>query len=384
MECKKLFEIIDGLNDKYIALWEKICNIESPTDFKEGLDRIVDLLEALAKEKGWKTERIAREKAGDTLFVTTNSEASSAPVSISAHIDTVHPLGLFGYPPVKFSDGKIYGPGVCDCKGGLAAGLMAMDALRKCGFKSRPVQLLVQTDEENSSVISGGATISDICKRAEGSVAFLNLEGHTPGEACLKRKGIATYTFKVTGVEAHSSACAEKGSNAICDAAHKIIELEKFKYADGITCNCGVISGGTVPNTVAGYCEFKANFRFNTSEELCHIKEFVKKLSETAHVPGCTCVAEIDGIRPAMELTERNEKLLEKMNCIYSQNGLPTLNASHRTGGSDAANVTEYGIACVDSIGAEGGCIHSINEYAHVDSLSRAAKRVATVVYCID
>ena len=43
------------------------------------------------------------------------------------------------------------------------------------------------------------------------------------------------------GIAGHSSTCYEKSASAILEAAHKIIELEKMKENDGITCNCGVI-----------------------------------------------------------------------------------------------------------------------------------------------
>lgn len=85
-----------------------------------------------------------------------------------------------------------------------------------------------------------------------------------------------------------------------------------------------------------------------------------------------------------MVYEERNIKLLESMNDIYVSNGLPTLEASKSNGGSDAADVTEYGIPCVDSLGTEGGLIHSKDEFAWLSSLAQSAKRVAAVAYLLD
>ena len=41
----------------------------------------------------------------------------------------------------------------------MVAAFMAMDALNICKFKKRPIQLLLQTDEESSSIQSNKATI---------------------------------------------------------------------------------------------------------------------------------------------------------------------------------------------------------------------------------
>ena len=75
-------------------------------------------------------------------------------------------------------------------------------------------------------------------------------------------------------------------------------------------------------------------------------------------------------------------KLLEKINGIFSSNGLSTLELGSRRGGSDAADVTTYGISCIDSIGVEGERAHSVEEYAVLDSLDLSAKRLASIIYC--
>lgn len=383
MKCENLFKKIDELNDKYISVWEDVCNIESPSDYKPGVDAVGKYFVKMAEERGWNVEIFEQPVSGDVVCITLNPDAEGQPVTLSGHLDTVHPIGSFGTPAVSRDDEKIYGPGVMDCKGGVVAAFYAMDALYKCGFTSRPVRLIMQTDEEVGSRYSNRATINYICESSKDSLAFFNLEGGTEGEACLIRKGIVTFTFKVKGVEAHSSNCAEIGANAICDAAYKIIELEKLKDNDGLTCNCGVITGGTVSNTVPGYCEFKANVRYANAQQLEWIHNYVNELANTVHVPGCTCEVNHPMGRIAMELMDRNVNLLNDLNRICAENGLATLKLGSRKGGSDAAEVTASGIPCIDSIGPLGGLIHSPNEYAIIDSLAVSAKRLAAYIYCI-
>ncbi len=375
----KTFERIDELYEKYLNIWEELCNIESPTKYKQGVDKAGKYVASIAKSFGCRVEFFNQSKAGNVVCITLNPEIDAVPLSISGHLDTVHPVGSFGSPAVHRDGEKIYGPGVCDCKGGIVAGLLALEALKNCGYNKRPVQLLLQSDEENGSSLSNKETIGYICEKAKNSVAFLNLEGHTEGEACLARKGIVTLKLTVTGVSAHSAASAVSGANAIADAAYKIIELEKIKDDAGVTCNCGIISGGSVVNSVPDNCEFFVNIRFASAEQLEWVMNRVGEIAATEHIKDCKCEVERTSFRVAMEYNERNAQLLSRMNEIFKSVGLVTLKASRRNGGSDAADVTTAGIPCVDSIGVVGGMIHNPDEFALLESLKDAAKRVVAV-----
>ena len=377
---QKLFEVIDHLYETYLDVWEDVCNIESPTVYKAGVDAVGQYFIRMAEERGWQVDIGRQEVAGDTVCITLNADVDAQPLALSGHMDTVHPIGLFGAPAVRRENGRIYGPGVDDCKGGIVAAFLTMDALERCGYRARPVQLLLQSDEEHN--LSSKTTIRWICDKAKDAVAFINLEGHTSGSVCITRKGIATFTFEVTGVEAHSSMCAVQGANAIAEAAHKILELEKWKDSDGVTCNCGVITGGSVPNTVPGKCVFKANVRYATQEQLDWVCKEMQRIADTVHVPGCRTTATLTGSRVAMEYKERNVELVRRMNAAFARAGLKQLKPIRRNGGSDAADVTVYGIPCVDSLGVSGGRIHSPEEYAEMASLKEAAYRLAaTALY---
>lgn len=383
MECKKIFQAIDSLEEEYIKVWVDAASIESPTDFKEGVDKVGAYIMDIAKAHGWKIEINKQPVSGDAVCITMNPGAKKAPVAISGHLDTVHPVGLFGYPPVKIEDGKIYGPGVTDCKGGVVAGILAMHALEKCGYDERPVKLILQTDEEVSSITSNKETVRFMAEKAKDCIAFLNCEGAGRGKLTVIRKGIIRYVFEVTGQMAHSSRCYD-GKSAICEAAHKIIELEKWKSNDGITCNCGVISGGTVANTVPGSCTFVADIRYPDAAALEEVKKKIEEIANTSYIGGTTCTVAIKSQRVAMEKSEKNFELLEKMSRIYVENGFEALVGVNGNGGSDAADMSYYGIPAVDGTGTIGGKIHSKEEYGIVDSLAEAAKKLAAVVNCID
>jgi len=378
-----LFSEIDSLNDEFISFWIDVASIESPTEFKQGVDAVGEYFCRYAKTQGFDIELFEQPIAGNCVCITMNPHSEKEAITLSAHMDTVHSVGSFGTPVVKTDDDYIYGPGVMDCKGGGVAAMMAMTALKSIGFTGRPVRLLLQSDEENNSLSSSKETISYICNKAKGSIAFLNCESTRGNTAVLWRKGLSRYEFEITGKSIHASRCAEGGASAILEAAKKIIELEKWKEKDGITCNCGIISGGTAENTVPEKCRFTAEVRFNTNAELEYAESEIKKIAEKQYTDGTYCTLKNTVSRPAMEKCDKNFELLCKMNEIYKKCGLPELTARQSLGGSDAAEITQSGIPCVDSIGVAGDKIHTPDEYALLSSLSQAAKRIATVCFYI-
>lgn len=377
MDYASVFAAIDALNEEYTRFWEDICNLESPTKHKAGVDAVAEFCRKKAEEFGWETELHYEEVSGNALCITMNPNAAGAPVCFSGHMDTVQPVGACGTPAVRRDETYIYGPGVKDCKGGVAASFLAMAALERCGFSARPIKLILQSDEENSSATSGQNTIRFMAEKARGCVAFLNTEGYNAHRAVLWRKGISKYRIAITGESSHASRCAREGASAIREAAFKIMQIEEYKDEAGITMNCGTITGGTATNVIPEKCEFTVDVRYATVEQMEEARAFLERLASTVYVDGCTTELTRISCRPPMPKEERNFALLERVNAIYAEAGLPVMTASGTLGGSDAANLTVEGIPCVDSLGVTGDLTHSVRERALLTSLSECARRLA-------
>ena len=380
MNHELLFRTIEEMQSDYAQFLLDICNIESPTDCKAGVDAVGAYFIARAEAEGWTVERHREPIAGDVIAITMNPEAKGKPIAASGHMDTVHPIGSFGSPAARIEGDKLYGPGALDCKGGTVSAFLAMAALQKCGFTDRPLMLLLQSDEENSSRFSEKRTIGYICEKAKDCAAFLNCEGHIRGYLCLARKGILKYEFRVHGKAVHASKCDE-GVSAIAEAAHKILELEKLKDKEwGMTCNCGLIRGGTAENSVPAECVFTADIRVSNDEEEAAANALVQRVAETQYIAGSRCEVTLKSKRVPMVWCDRNEQLLADMNAIFTKTGLPTAEGRKRHGGSDAADVTAYGIPCIDNMGVSGHFLHSVDEYMELCSLTESAKRIAAVM----
>lgn len=382
MNCNELFAKIDELSGKYLDMLETVCNIETPTADKARVDALGRYFADYGRARGWDVDIFPVEVSGDVVTLTMNKDAGGEPVSLSGHLDTVFPVGMFGTPAVTRDDENMYGPGVTDCKGGVIVGLLAMAALDDLGFRDRPVRMLLQTDEEKGSTPSGKKTIRHICETALNSKAFINLEGNGKGDGVIvTTKGIARYLLTVHGKAAHSSR-RHLGASAILEAAHKIIALEEASAPDGqgITYNCGVIEGGTVPNSVAAECSVYVDVRYETLAQASELDAFVREVAAKCFVEGTETEVTLVSDRPATELCEKNLALLARANEIFAAAGLSTYGQRNGLGGTDMAYVTQYGIPCLDSLGVMGGNVHSIKEYMVLDSLAAMAKRVALIV----
>jgi len=376
-EIKKIAE---ETREEYISFLKDVVEIESPTDYKEGLDKVSAYFIEKAKEKGFKTEIFPQEVAGDVAVITLNPEVNERPICLSGHIDTVHALGYFGYPAVTYEGNKMIGPGICDCKGSCVCGFWVLDILSRIGYKKRPVMLLLQTDEETSSVQSNHATINYICERSKDAVAFFNIEPcYTGNGITMVRKGICKLKFTIKGIADHAAECYN-GANALVEAAYKIIELEKYKDPNSITMSCDVLHAGKAVNTVPDLCEFYVDSRFVDEERYAKIKEIAKEVANTVHIKGTSCEVSEMSYRPSMPLSKLNTDLLEKVNEILDIAGLETLVVRNSGGGSDAAYVTQANIPVVDSIGIIGDYAHKREEYIDLDRYTIPPIRLATII----
>ena len=379
MDHQKVFAAVEQLEAKYIKMWEEICLIESPTNYKEGVDAVGKFCTDFAQKMGWKVESHHEEVSGDPICITMNPESKEQAICLSAHMDTVHPVGSFGTPAVRMDDENIYGPGVRDDKGGIVAGFMVMEALQLCGYDKRPVKLILQSDEENSSATSKKRTVDFMEKMAKGSVAFFNLESFEPNKVTVRRKGIMKYRFDITGTAGHAGKCYDY-TNAIREAAYKIVEIEKWKEKDGITCNVGTITGGTGINVVAEKCSFQVDVRFVDEATRMQIAQELEAIAEKSFVADSKCQLTLVSMRPAMPKYAPNDALVERMNEIFAQTGLPVLVPTTVPGGSDCSDLVTRGITGVDSLGIEGANSHSLKESAELASLVRCGKRMAAIL----
>jgi acetylornithine deacetylase len=231
-----------------IRFTRQLCEIESTT-YHEGL--VGDFLADFLAARGWTVEKTPVEQpkenaGGGPRWNVYACMAGQIPELVfSTHMDTVPP-----YIPFSEDSEFMYGRGVSDAKGIIAAQVAAAEALRAEGFR---IGLLFVSGEERDS---DGARAANLTPK--GSRFLINGEP-TDNRIALASKGALRAAFKSTGKMAHS-AYPELGESAI----HKLVEvlaklltmpLPELEGIGPSTLNIGQIHGGHAPNVIADKAE---------------------------------------------------------------------------------------------------------------------------------
>lgn len=377
---EQLFSCVDARLSEHTQLLKDIVSINSYTPDKADVDKVGAHIKGFAEKQGFHVQTVPFEKAGNGLLITWNENAPLPPVVFTGHLDTVFPAGTFQEPLFRAEDGKFYGPGVTDMKGGLVVGLLTMCALKDSGYKDRPIKFIMIGDEELSEGLSGEAGKDFIRDNARGCAAAITLEGSTPGMVTVGRKGSIRYKVYIKGHSTHAGARYAEGISAIKEAARKILDIEAPSDQEQITYNCGMIAGGTSPNTVPGEAMFTLYNRYWELAQRQEIRDHVEGIIAKSYIPGTTATFDIVGERLPMDATPGNFALAAHIDRVSQECGFGPIAPRKESSGSDASYTTMAGAPSVCSMGPIGGRIHSTDEWMDADSLPKQAKLLAAVI----
>ncbi len=252
-------------------------SIESPSHDAKSVNKVVDHVEGQFRDLGLKLDRTPGvDGFGDILECKTPAEWSTGEgkgILVLAHLDTVHPIGMIEKDlKVRREGDSIFGPGIYDMKAGGYIAYYALRHLVRQGKKTKlPVTFLFIPEEEVGSPTSR----SRIEEAARGHKYALVMEPGRDGDRVVtSRKGVGRFTLKVKGAASHAGVRHQDGRSAIHEMARQIMRIEaKTDYARGITCNVGLVNGGTGVNVVPAECVAEVDLRVPTmqlAEEMTH------------------------------------------------------------------------------------------------------------------
>ena len=152
---------------------------------------------------------------------------------LNGHVDVVSPGDPILWSDDPWSgvirDGRLYGRGACDMKAGLAAGIFAIEALQRIGYRPAHDLLLSSVIGEESGGVGALTTIVHGV-RADAVVVL----EPTGGAICPVQAGALTFRLTVQGRAAHAALKSE-GVSAIAKFLplfQAIEELDRRRHLD--------------------------------------------------------------------------------------------------------------------------------------------------------
>lgn len=273
----------------------------------------------------------------------------------------------------------MYGRGSCDTKGGLAAMLHALKALRDSGLRpSASVWLVAAVDEEHT--FRGVVKFLEKGVRADGAV----VAEPTDLQTVVASKGCLRWRLRTRGRAAHSSK-PHLGVNAIVQMAKLIVATEeKFSAVfqkqqhpllGSPTLSVGIIQGGTQVNQVPDSCTIEVDRRLipgETREKVWH--EFETLLAELrAREPDLDVEMEPPHLEDHPLETSAEERIVRVVSKISEEvrghcrvMGVPY--------GSDASKLARAGIPSIILGPGSIDQAHAAEEYVELAQVAHAAE----------
>jgi succinyl-diaminopimelate desuccinylase len=276
----------------------------------------------------------------DTYCVQGTTGGSGRCLYLHGHYDVVPAQDPRQFDPV-LEGGRLHGRGSADMKGGLAAMLYAVAALRDAGVELDGRLGLNFVGDEETGGANGSRLLAERGLLAPDAIGMLTTEP-TSGVVWNANRGAITLELTVHGREAHVG-LAHTGVNAferMLDVATALRALADEVAAGGSVLLLGGRSkSGSNFNVVPGRCTFTVDRRPNPDESLAVEKQRLRDVlapfevdvevlqegdpatsSEEAPLAGALAasIAEVEGIAPRFELCPG---LLETR--WYARDGIP-------------------------------------------------------------
>lgn len=368
----------------YLADLERLVNIDCGSYTPDGVNRVADLVVERLNTIGAQVARTDGGAAPDGRplgdLVVGRLDGTGPRLLLIGHMDTVFEPGTAAERPFRIEGDTARGPGVSDMKGGLLAGLMALDALHAAGHRPSAT-FVANPDEEIGSPFSGPV----IRAMAAQHDAALVLEcARANGDLVSARKGIADLEVAILGRAAHAGVEPEKGRSAILAAARMVEAMHGLNGRwPSVTCNVGTIAGGTRPNVVADRCTLELDLRAATAAEFADAERALRELVATPHVADTSAEVRVTASHPPMERSPATGRLVDLAQAIAGELGFAVRDAA--TGGASDANTTaSAGLPTLDGLGPIGGDDHGPAEWLDLASVVPRISLLAGLVLRID
>jgi len=312
-------------------------------------------------------------------------------VLLSAHIDTVFPLGTPIHPLL---DGdRLEAPGASDNAAGVAGMLAVVSALLHASVELPvPLAILGNVGEEGEGDLRGVRHVYEHSTLAPRIAAHIVLDGPGSDAAVTQALGSRRYQVTITGPGGHSftDAGVPNPIAALASALAAVAETP-LPEVPRTTLNIGTIHGGISVNSIPESAQATVDFRSTDPAQLVRlevafhraVEDAVDHWNEKSRFDGAgprsrlTFAVNKIGDRPAAQLPG-DSPMLATLRAVDRHLGLRT---DLRLGSTDANIPLALGVPALSmGAGGEGGAAHTLHEWYSARDRELALKRVLLLI----
>ncbi len=365
---------LSGLSaDRYEALVELVSDlVRLPSENPPGREALVEqYLMQYCEINSLLVERVPVLSNRANLIITLPGEHDDAPLAFTGHMDVV-PVSAEEllrwktdpYEPVIL-DGRMYGRGAADMKGGLACALFAMSEYARASIRpSRTVHLLVTCDEEYN--MRGSRAFLE--HPLMGKLSDLIVCEPTGMTLCRSSRGRTYGELVIRGKTAHGSRPGV-GVNTI-DVAADIVRSLRTLHADvappASYWQPLAIRAGVEPDIIPDVCRLRLDCRIMPTSscdlEIARLNHMLEDIEIAHHVKTELTIED----RREPWTTDPNHRLVMK---IHS---LGDFEETTFSGSTDANVLREAGLTPVIIGPGDLSDVHHENERVSLEDLERA------------
>jgi glutamate carboxypeptidase len=399
---KRMGDVVASEAPRHEALLEKLVLQNSGSLNLAGVKAVGEMMRAELAPLGFTVDWVdmtATGRAGH-IVATHKGNGRGKRILLIGHLDTVfEPDSPFtGW---KREGDRVTGPGVGDDKGGLVVIVAALRAMQAAGtLRNADIKIVLTGDEEKTGAPLEVARrdLVDAGKWADIALEYENVARDGDQEyATTARRSSTNWELVTTGKTGHSSGIfnASMGYGAVYEMARILDEFRRTLAEPNLTYNASVVVGGTPAALddagVKGTAEGKTNviparavvrgdLRSLTPEQDAKAKAAMTAIV-ARHLPGTQASIRFFEGYPSMPPTAANRALMNELNAVNRDLGLPELLEMDpaKRGAADSSFVAADAVT-LGGMGVAGGGAHAVGEWVDLTSLPRQALRSAVLI----
>jgi succinyl-diaminopimelate desuccinylase len=379
--ASKPFSFPTTMDEEVVELCSRLVSIPSFNPPGNELE-IATFVHSYLQQAGLQSELIFHTPQRASILAGLAGRKIKKSLLFSAHMDTV-PVGAeqWEHPPyqAQLSEGKIWGRGTADMKGGLAAIMVAARVIAASKIPLAGDLVLALSAGEEVNMLGANA----MANRPE----LQNLQGMlvaepTSNDLIIAEKGILWLVITTTGKTAHGS-MPEYGRNAVRMMLTLINELDRLDFPfeehpllGKFSASLNTIHGGIQTNIVPDQCQISIDMRTVPGQVHTQIIQKIQALIDTLHARDADFSAAISITQDGAALaTDPNDPLVSTLQNIMARVTGQTPTPKGVRYFTDAAIYASHVPAPLVICGpGPTEMAHQPDEYVEVEKLKQAAR----------